>query len=236
MDTAGSSGRSFSPLGAGLSSVARSLRAAARTAGFFLEVLPGPLREAVRRLPPAPLVERVRYPAPGGEAEGDLFRPATGGPHPGVVVCLDVVPFGIDQPQVPRLGAALARAGFATLLHWSPAMRDLRLAPEDVAGVALAFRWLTERPFVDPGGSGLLGTCVGGSFALMAAADREIRGRIAFVSAWAPYASMLTLARDVASATTAGPAGREAWQVDQLTRRVYVRTLTAALPPPDAWV
>ncbi len=49
--------------------------------------------------------------------------------YPNVVVCLEVVPFGVDYPQVPRLGAALARSCFAALLYWSPAMRDLRLEP-----------------------------------------------------------------------------------------------------------
>ncbi len=67
---------------------------------------------------------------PLGEVEGDLYRPSTGGPHPGVVVCLGVVPFGVDHPQVPRLEDALARAAFVALIHWSPAMRDLHLEAE----------------------------------------------------------------------------------------------------------
>ena len=35
--------------------------------------------------------------------------PPGGGPYPGMVVCLGVVPFGVDHPQVPILGKALAR-------------------------------------------------------------------------------------------------------------------------------
>jgi dienelactone hydrolase len=49
--------------------------------------------------------------------------------------------------------------------------------------------------------SGLMGTCVGGAFALMAAADSRIRDRVAFVCAYVPYASMWTLSLDIASAT-----------------------------------
>lgn len=116
-------------------------------------------------------------------------------------------------------------------MYWSPAMRDLRLDPEDVEGIALAYRWLIDQPFVDPDRSGLIGTCVGGSFALMAAADATIRAQVAFVAAWAPYSSMRTLARDVASATTTSGTAPTPWSVDQLTRRVYVRTLTAGLEP-----
>jgi hypothetical protein len=212
----------------------RPVRAAAKTAVFFLKVLPMLPSKPIDWVTTAPLVERVRYSTPGGETDGDLYRPATAGPHPGVVVCLGVVPCGVDHPQVPRLGAALARAGVAALLDWSPAMRDLQLDPEDVAGIALAYRWLIEQPSIDAGRSGLLGTCVGGSFALMAAANPAIRDRVAFVLAWAPYSSMRTLACDIASATTSSQETPTPWAVDQLTRKVYVRSLTAVLEPDEA--
>jgi hypothetical protein len=93
---------------------------------------------------------------------------------------------------------------------------------------------LIEQPSIDAGRSGLLGTCVGGSFALMAAADPAIRDRVAFVSAWAPYASMRTLTRDIATATSSSEGTTTPWPVDPLTRKVYVRTLTAALDPDEA--
>lgn len=215
-------------------SVFQPIRAVGRTAVFFLKVLPMLPSRPVDWMTRTPLVERVRYPTPWGAADGELYRPPGDGPHPAVVVCLGVVPFGVDHPQVPRLGQALARAGFAALLYWSPAMRDLRLDPEDTDAIALAYEWLVGQPFVDAGRSGLLGTCVGGSFALMAAAQFAIRDRVGFVVAWAPYASMRTLARDVASASVATETGRAPWPVDQLTRKVFVRSLTAVLPPEEA--
>jgi dienelactone hydrolase len=181
-----------------------------------------------------PVLERVTYPTRGGPVEGELYRPSTPGPHPGIVVCLGVVPFGVDHPQVPVLGKALARAGFVALLYWSPAMRDFRLDPEDADDIALAYRWLIEQPYVDPARSGLLGTCVGGSFALMAAASPLIRESVGFVATYAPYSSMWTLAHDIASGTRAGETGRELWTVDPLTRKVFVHSLTAWLEPGEA--
>jgi hypothetical protein len=142
--------------------------------------------------------------------------------------------FGVDHPQLPHLEEALARAGFAALIYWSPVMRDLRLDPQDIENIALAYHWLLEQPYVDPGRSGLIGTCVGDSFALMAAASPLIRDRVAFVGGFAPYASMWTFARDIASATRLLGEVREPWQVDQLTRKVYVRTLTSFLEPSEA--
>ena len=212
----------------------RSIRAVAKTTIFFLNVFPMLPSGPVDRVTKPPVIERVRYPTRHGQVEGDLYRPSAGGPHPGIVVCLGVVPFGVDHPQVPLLGKALARAGFAALLYWSPAMRDFRLDPEDVENIALVYRWLIEQPYVDPARSGLLGTCVGGSFALMAAASPLIRERVAFISAYAPYSSMWTFARDIASSTRSCGDGLEAWRVDQLTRKVFVHSLTAFLEPGEA--
>lgn len=156
------------------------IRAAARTAIFFLKVFPMLPSRPIDWVTKTPVVEKVRYPTRFGEVEGDLYRPAGGGPHPGIVVCLGIVPFGVDHAQVPVLGKALARAGFVALLYWSPAMRDFRLDPEDIENISLAYHWLIEQPYVDPARSGLLGTCVGGSFSLMAAASSLIRNRVAF--------------------------------------------------------
>jgi dipeptidyl aminopeptidase/acylaminoacyl peptidase len=180
------------------------------------------------------VIARVRYPSRTGESEGDLYRPPGPGPHPAMLVCLGVVPFEVDHPQVPILGRALARSGFEVLMFWSPSMRDFRLEPEDVVDIALAYRWLIERPDVDPSRSGLLGTCVGGSFALMAAAHPLISDRVAFVAEWAAYASMWTFARDIASATRPAGGSREPWQVDPITRKVYVHSLTAVLEQSEA--
>src|SRR5205085_9328824 len=140
---------------------------------------------------------------------------------------------GVDHPQVPRLGRALARSGFAALLYWSPAMRDFRLDAQDVANIALAYDWLVRQPYVDAARSGLLGTCVGGSFAILAAAHPLIRDRVAFVSEWAAYSSMWTLLRDIASSSRSRGNEREPWQVDPLTRKVYVNSLTEGLVPDE---
>src|SRR5437870_3641893 len=195
-------------------SISARARAAANTAIWLLKVFPMLPSRPVDWVTPRPVVEKVRYGTSHGDADGDLYRPSGPGPYPGVVVCLGVVPFGVDHPQVPRLGEALARSGFAALLYWSPAMRDFRLDPADVDDIASAYEALLGRPDIAPARSGLLGTCVGGAFALMAATDPRIRHRVAFVCAYAPYASIRTLARDIASATRQRYGAREAWAVD----------------------
>ncbi len=212
----------------------RSTQALWRAVVFVLKLFPMLPSRPVDWVTPRPVVEKARYPTAEGEAEGDLYRPASDGPFPGIVVCLGVVPFGVDHPQVPVLGRALARAGFAALLYWSLHMRDFRLEPEDIGNLALAYRWLVGRPEIDAGRSGLLGTCVGGSFALMAAAVPAVRDRIGFIGTYAPFGSMTTFAQDIASATRWVAGERKPWKVDQLTRRVFVHSLTADLEPAEA--
>ena len=214
--------------------VTRPIRAVVKSMIFVLKLFPMLPSQPVDWVTKPPVIEKVRYPTRFGQVEGDLYRPSGDGPHPGIVVCLGVVPFGVDHPQVPILGRALARAGFVALLYWSAAMRDFRLDPEDAGDIALAYRWLLEQPYVDPAKSGLLGTCVGGSFALMAAASPLVREHTAFVAAYAPYSSMWTFARDIASATRSCGDRRESWEVDPLTRKVFVHSLTAWLEPGEA--
>lgn len=217
-----------------LNRATRPVRALFKAVVFFLKVFPMIPSRPVDWVTPDPVVEKVRYPTCTGLVEGELYRPPSKGPHPGMLVCLGVVPFEVDHPQVPVLGNALARAGFAALLYWSPAMRDFRLDPSDIENVALAYDWLVGQPHVDPARSGLLGTCVGGSFALMAAAHPLVRDRVGFLSAYAPFSSMWTFAVDIASASCRNGETREPWCVDPLTRRVFVHSLTAVLGPKEA--
>ena len=212
----------------------RHTRAMARTAVFFLKVFPMLPSQPIDWVTKKPIAQKVSYPSLAGQVEGEIYRPPTEGPHPGILVCLGVVPFDVDHPQVPVLGEALARAGFVALLYWSPAMRDFRLDPDDIENIPLAYKWLIEQPYVDPTRSGLLGTCVGGSFSLMAAASPHIRDNVAFLSAYAPFSSMNTFARDIASASRSNGDKREPWEVDQLTRKVFVHSVTATLEPDEA--
>lgn len=209
-------------------------RAVARSAAFLFKVLPMLPSKWVDRVTPSTERVAVSFARPQGSGTGDLYRPSHPGPHPGLVVCLGVVPQGFDHPQIPRLGEALARSGFAALLYRSPAMERFELVPEDVGNVAAAYDHLLDQPFVRAEASGLLGTCVGASFALMAAAQPSIRDRVGFVGAFAPYASIEQLALGVVTRTRQDGRALVPWAVDPLTRKVFVHSLTATLPPREA--
>ncbi|MEZ4530043.1 MAG: hypothetical protein R2855_03345 [Thermomicrobiales bacterium] len=218
--------RSQSPL--------EAVRAFSRTAAFVLRVMPMLPSEWLDRRSPVPRYEQVVLPGRDARVPCELYCPAGTGPFAGVVVCLGVIPFDVTHPQVKRLGTALARSGFATLIVWSSDMRSLRIAPRDTELLVDAFRWLSTQSFVDPKRCGFLGTCVGAGFSLLAAADTGIRDRVAFLTCFAPFGTLRTLALDIGSGTTEIDGIRRAWDVDQLSRHVYVRTLTAGLDPGEA--
>ncbi len=211
-----------------------TVQTATRTAAFVLRVMPMLPSGWLDRFSPDSLYEQVAL--PGGDARvlGELYRPAGPGPYAGVVVCLGVIPFDVAHPQVKRLGTALARSGFVALIVWSADMRSLRISSADVEYLATAYDWLIEQPYVDPNRSGFLGTCVGAGFSLLAAAQPTVRDRVAFVSCFAPFSSLRSLALDIGSGTTEIDGIRRLWEVDQLSRHVYVRTMTAGLPHGEA--
>ena len=211
-----------------------SVRAHARELAFVLKVLPTLRAGFVDRVTGSPVIEEARYRTPSRDVTAPLYRPSGRGRHPAMVLSLGVVPFGVDHPQVPRLCEALARAGFVALIHWSETMRDRRLAPQDAEDIAHAYAALLERDDVDTSRSGLYGTCVGGTFALLAAAHPLIRDRLQFVGAFAPVSSLWTLARDIVSGSREQDGRTEPWAVDPLTRDVFVRTVNDFLSPVEA--
>ncbi len=212
----------------------RSAQSSGRDAAFVLRVLPMLPSQWLDRFSPEPLYEQIVIPGFDSRTPAELYRPNDEGIHAGVVVCLGVIPFDVTHPQVQRLGRALARRGFAVLIVWSAEMRSLRISPDDAGLLAAAYGWLVNQPYVDPARSGLLGTCVGAGFALLAAAQAEIRDRVGFVSCFAPFSSLRTLALDIGSETTEIDGIRRRWEVDQLSRHVYIRTLTAELDADEA--
>ena len=138
-------------------------------------MLPSDVVDVVDLLTARPIVDRVSYPKPLGTIEGDLYRPASSRTVPGVVVYLGVIPFGVEHPQVARLGEALAHSGLAALLYWSPEMRNRGLKQRTPRDWARAYESLVHQTYIDESRSRLLGTCVGGASALMAAAETSTR-------------------------------------------------------------
>ncbi|HSV85253.1 MAG TPA: hypothetical protein VLH85_01670 [Levilinea sp.] len=51
-----------------------------------------------------PVIEKVRHPMQTGKAESDLYRSSSKGRYPGILVCLEVVPFGVEYHWAAVMG------------------------------------------------------------------------------------------------------------------------------------
>jgi acetyl esterase/lipase len=132
---------------------------------------------------------------------------------------------------VVNFGNALARAGYVPMFSWSPTMGlQNNVDSAEVENLVWAFRHLHGRDYVDPARIGMAGFSVGGSFIMVAASDPRIRDDVAFVNAFGAYYDARDFFVQIASSTQRSGDKLESWDVDPLTRRVFVNELIEVAP------
>ena len=201
--------------------------------------------------------ERVEFQADGVRLVGRLHLPdGTGAGLPAVVL---TGPFtGVKEQVVGTYARRLAQAGFAALTfdHRGFGESEGRRQHEDSAGkladLRAAVSLLSGHPAVDAGRIGLLGVCLGGGYAVRAAAfDPRVRAvagvagaynsPAAFAASMGIEAYRATLARFVDAGDTRMPAvspdgpaamgGREPWEyygTERSTSPHWVNEVTTA--------
>jgi pimeloyl-ACP methyl ester carboxylesterase len=116
----------------------------------------------------------------------DLYLPA-GKPSPGIVLALGALREGRRYPILESTARAIASCGFAVLVPELGRLRDLILGVDALDDLVDAARTLHDRPGVVSAPVGLIGFSLGGSLALLAAADPRLRDRVACVAAMGSY-------------------------------------------------
>ena len=207
-------------------------RASVNTAKLISQIVPS--LPAITWLQPEPIRTRVEVPTPEGLRDADLYRPPGDGPYAATVLFLGVAPAGGDDPRVVDLANGLARSRMVTLVYWSPEKLEGRLHPPDIHNLVAAFTYLQSLPYVDASRVGFAGFCVGASFALMAAAQEEVRDQVAFVNAFGPYYDLTDLARAIGTGTRSYGGQTLSWAPDALTREVATKLLLEYLNPNEA--
>ena len=194
----------------------------------LLDAGPKPLTlfsEAPRRFP----IE-YRPASDGRDAEvAELWLPswATAERQAGaVLLVLGVNNVGRNHAVVERVADGLARTGLAVLVPDSRMLLEGRLEAGEIEGVVLAFEVLAARPEVDPQRVGMAGFSVGGSLALLAAADPRIADDIRWVNAFGAYGDASTYLAAVSAHASRTEDGDEvAWSPSSLAREVYLRVM-----------
>lgn len=180
-----------------------------------------------------PAREQLSYPRPDGSGAADLYRIPDDVKRAAVLIFLGANAAGRDDPEVINLASALARAGFAVMLHWSPTMGlQNNIDPGEIENLVWAFQYLLEQDFVDRERAGMGGFSVGGSFALVAAADPRIRDDVVFINAFGAYYNAQDLFLQIASRTRFYQGDQEPWDFDPLTWRVFANELIETVGDP----
>ena len=183
-----------------------------------------------------PVRQEVTYPQASGEGVADIYRIADEPGAPGraaVLIFLGANAAGRDDKDVINLGNALARSGFVVMFHWSPTMAlRYNIDPNEIENLVWAFQYLAAQEYVDRKRLGMGGFCVGASFALVAAADPRINDDVAFVNAFGPYYDARDLLLQLATRSRFYQGGREPWDPDSLTMRVFANELVETLEDP----
>ena len=210
------------------------LATAWHTALFVSQVLPAPVKPQAW-FTVAPQRQQITYDRPDGLGAADIYSIPDGQRRAGLLVFLGANAAGRDDPDVVNFGQALARAGFAVMLSWSPTMGERNnVDPAEIDNLAWAFQHLRSQDYVDPARVGMAGFSVGGSFVMVAAANPHIRDNVAFVNSFGGYYDAPDFFRQIAS-NSKFRAGQppEPWAIDPLTRRVFVNELIEVVSDPD---
>ncbi len=119
--------------------------------------------------------------------DADLYIPAHGANHVGVVFSMGSPPLSLDDHRLVRVAEDSARSGVVMLVPFSDRLDDLRIEPEEIDALVAEFQYVQALPQVDRGRVGFFGASVGGSLALVAAADPRIADEVDHVVSFGGY-------------------------------------------------
>lgn len=139
-------------------------------------------------------VRSLRFEAPDGvRIRGHYAAPAGDGPHPAVIVIHEIFGLNRDMKEKVARFASMGYAAFAPdlysgggckLLCIARTMRQLNSGSGGAFDLLEAARqWLAGRPEVDGERMGIIGFCMGGGFALLAAGQGPFGAAAAFYGA-----------------------------------------------------
>ena len=204
-------------------------RSGVHTILFVLQMLDSPLKPQ-QWLVAQPTRYETVYSTPTGQLMSDIYRIPDDRKRAGILLFLGANAAGKEDPDVIKLGDALARSGFVVMFHWSQSMGlKNNLDPQEIENLVWAFQYLRDLEFVNPNNVGIGGFSVGGSFALVAASDSRIRDDIAFVNSFGGYYDAHDLFLQIATRSIITGEKTIDWNVDELTWKVFVNELIESL-------
>jgi pimeloyl-ACP methyl ester carboxylesterase len=188
---------------------------------------PGVLAEALQLRWPRPLapsVERERVEVAGVTV--DRYTPSRGS-RP-ILLVPGATPRGLDDTRAIRTATALARTGRQVLVP------DLDLYEEDFGREDVDRIVAVGTALADGSDDGLVtivGFSYGGSFALLAAAEDPLRGRIAKIATFGSYWDMAGVAQAAATGVSLVDGATVPWPADPRAEGIFVEQVLALTAP-----
>ena len=164
--------------------------------------------------PLAPSVERRDVSLDG--VSGHLYVPDR--PSPPLLLLPGAATRGKDDPRAVRLARSLARAERLVFVP-DLTLYQRRFDPQDLEHIVRAVVALSEHPR-GVGPVVMLGISYGGSFALVAAADPRLAGRLEQVAVFGAYFDMVGVIQAVTSGVSLVDGVRVPWQGHPLARAI----------------
>ena len=199
-----------------------AVRASLYLPDMVLQV-PLPVRP-VELISAAPKRERVTisYDSRNGPRtiEADIYTPAHGDTHRGVVFSMGARPLELDDKRLIRIAEDSARAGVVMLVPFSERLDDERIEPEEIDALVAEFQYLQAQPGVDPSKVGFFGASVGGSLAIVAAADPRIAADVDHIVSFGGYFDALETFGAIATGRIQYNGVDEDWDPQEHAQRV----------------
>jgi pimeloyl-ACP methyl ester carboxylesterase len=168
---------------------------------------PGVLAESLDRSWPRPLAPDVeRRSAVLGGVAGEVYSPRPGAPP--VLLLPGATPAGLGDVRAVRAATAIARAG-RTVFIPELTLYEEDLDPQDIERIVRAGAALADRSH--DGRIAVVGFSFGGSMALLAAAEDDLRDRVAVIGTFGAYWDLEGYAQAAATGVSIIDGRRVTW-------------------------
>lgn len=151
-------------------------------------------------------------------------------PWPALVFMNGATRDGRAHPLVLRLGQALARIGRLVVIPDLPGIADGELSPATLATSVAFVEATADTSEAAAGRVALVGVSIGGSLALLTAADPRLAQRVSTVACVAPYSDLVNVMLLATTATYRDGPHFRPYPVPNFLRLGLARSLAAILP------
>lgn len=163
-----------------------------------------------------------------------VVRPSGAPPWPALVFMNGATPDGRRHPTVHRLSLALARAGVRVFIPDLAGVAGGELSPATLGQAVAVSHTASRSPETADEQVALVGVSVGGTLALLAAADSQLQQRVSVVACVAPFGDLANVMRLATTGTYRDGSAMRHHAPPAYLRIGLARSLAATLAPTDA--